>query len=96
MAVTKRCVVCGKLYQATANAKTCSPECKAERNRIINTEAHNRAYYRKKKKKEIEQYNSTYLDNEIQKAKEMGVSYGKYKAMQFLFREKAERMANKS
>ena len=94
MAITKRCVICGKLYQAKANSKVCSPECKDIRNRQINTKAHKRAYYEKKKLTDIEKCKSPYLDRDIKRAKELGLTYGKYKAMQFLFREKAEEVAN--
>jgi hypothetical protein len=34
------------------------------------------------------------LDRDIAKAKELGISYGEYKARQFLFKEMAERKAN--
>ncbi len=34
--ITKKCVVCGKLFEMNRNKKTCSPECSAERHRYVN------------------------------------------------------------
>lgn len=94
MAVIKKCVVCGKLYQARANSKTCSPECKKINNRIVNNKAHMKNYYDYKRINELKGCKSELLDIEIEKARQMGITYGQYKARQFLFRQKAEEVAN--
>lgn len=69
MATFKKCLVCGKEYQAKANSKSCSPECK----KLLPTISK-------------KNYNSDFLDIESQKAKDMGLTYGQYKAKQFLER----------
>lgn len=78
MATIKKCLVCGKEYQAKANSKTCSPECK----KLLPTIA--------------QQKHNTggLLEHESQKARDMGLTYGQYKARQYLFRQKVKEVAN--
>lgn len=77
--VLKKCVTCGKEFLARANTKTCSKECSRLRNKA------------RKHQKAKEQPT---LDRDIAKAKVLGISYGEYKARQFLLKEMAERKAN--
>lgn len=78
--VLRKCVTCGKEFIARANTKTCSKECSRLRKNKLNK-------HQKAKEKPT-------LDRDIAKAKELGISYGEYKARQFLFKEMAERKAN--
>lgn len=94
MAVIKRCVVCGKTYTATCNSKTCSIECRQINNKKTHAKGKNKCYYDNKRKKELKEVQANTLDHDIAMAKQMGISYGKYKAKQFLFREQAEKVAN--
>lgn len=94
MAVNKKCVVCGKIYQARTNSKTCSEECKKIRYRQVNTRAHKAMYHNNKRLNGIDGYRAVSLESDNEKARKMGLTYGQYKAMQFLFRQKAEEVAN--
>ena len=82
MAVTKRCVVCNKLFQGNTSSKTCSLECRKINNRKVNNAAHRVMYHRKKRLSQIARYKSNSLDTDLRRARELGISYGQYKAMQ--------------
>ena len=84
MAVTKRCVVCGKLYQARTNSKTCSLDCRKIRNRKINNANHVRRYHEMIIKNDLAKCKSDNMKMDINKANELGMSYGRYKALQYL------------
>ena len=84
MAVTKRCVVCGKLYQARTNSKTCSLDCRKIRNRKINNANHFRRYHTMKIENDLAKYKSDTMEIDINKANELEMSYGRYKALQYL------------
>jgi hypothetical protein len=85
---TKKCVICGKEFTTNHNQITCSVECSKERKRELNRTYH-RTYVKPK-----EVLPKANLDEEIAKANKLGISYGEYKARQFLFREKAKELAD--
>ena len=68
---TKKCVICGKEYKSiSVRALTCGKECR--------NEYHRRKY---RKKRSIKTCRNSTLDDVLGKAREAGVSYGKYVAM---------------
>lgn len=82
--VKKECEICGKtFYRTTPTAKRqfCSEECK---------EVHLKKYRATRgkelrQKRESNKKNKTkHLDDEIDKAREMGLSYGQYKAKKYI------------
>ncbi len=83
--VTRKCIICGKLFEARANTITCSVKCRKINNRKVNNHNHEKAYREKMKlQKELENCRSPFLDIDIANAHKRGISYGKYKAMQYL------------
>lgn len=67
----KKCVICGKTYESTsARALTCGKPCRNE-------------YQRRKdrEKKSVKTCRNSTLDDVLRKAREAGMSYGKYVAM---------------
>ena len=68
---TKKCVICGKEYKSiSVRALTCGKDCRNE--------------YRRRKdreKRSVKTCRNSTLDNVLGKAREAGMSYGKYVAM---------------
>ena len=68
---TKKCIICGKLFETICGrALTCGKDCRNE--------------YRRRKdreKRSIKTCRNSTLDDVLGKAREAGVSYGKYVAM---------------
>lgn len=91
--VLRKCVTCGKEFMARANTKTCSKECSRLRKNKLNYQYQMGCAVYKARKHQKAKEKPT-LDRDIAKAKELGISYGEYKARQFLFKEMAERKAN--
>lgn len=82
--VLKKCVVCGKTFQAVKHNITCSVECRQTNKRLVNNKNHYRAYHGKKRvMKDMSTCKSVNLNSDIIKAKEMGLSYGQFKALQY-------------
>lgn len=73
-----KCIICGKQFMYDKGRKyTCSEPCKAERNRRDNL-----VYIREKRaenKPKPKKVKSD-LNKDLKKARELGMSYGKYKA----------------
>lgn len=94
--VTRKCVICGKVFETKGSCKTCSIECRQANDKEMRKKYRKIRYEREKQAKRVKEKKSDsgLLDKEIAKAKALGMSYGKYKAMQFVFREKAEKVAN--
>ena len=61
----KSCVICGEYFSAWGEERTCSEECK-------------RLYTKLKKRKNTTTKINTAVNDFAKKAKEMGMSYGKY------------------
>lgn len=93
MAVTRTCVICGKYFQAKSSAITCSVECRKINNKNINNEWHNKKYHTKKRDDYLSSCKSTELDSDVAIAKQLGMTYGKYKAQQFIQQEREIRNA---
>lgn len=75
---TKKCEVCGKAYETTiTRKKTCSEECSKELHR--RRKKNNKKIKKEEKEKKIT--NAKLLEDDVKKAKEMGISYGMYKAL---------------
>lgn len=68
---TKKCVICGKEYKSiSVRALTCGKDCRNE--------------YRRRKdreKRSVKTCRNSTLDDVLGKAREAGMSYGKYVAM---------------
>lgn len=69
----KNCAYCGKKFVTKTNTKTCSVKCRAALYR-------NRDTCDKKKVKGS-------LEDDLKSARELGISYGMYKANQYLARQ---------
>ena len=67
---TKKCVICGKEYKSiSVRALTCGKDCR-------------NAYNREKRREQREKTHSNgNLNDVLEKAREAGLSYGKYVAM---------------
>ena len=68
---TKKCIICGKIYESiSARALTCGKQCRNE-------------YHRRKdrEKRSVKTCRNSTLDDVLKKAREAGMSYGKYVAM---------------
>lgn len=79
----KKCAVCGKTFYRTlptVKGMFCSEECKRYHR---NTYARQREKEEKQKRKN-EKKKSKHLDEEIDKARELGLSYGQYKARKYI------------
>ena len=80
MTYNKTCACCGKGFISDRkNGRFCSAECR----NIIKSKEKAERYRRKKEEKaedEIEEVKET-LAETVQKARDMGMSYGQYKAM---------------
>ena len=67
---TKKCIICGKSFETICGrALTCGKDCR---------NAYNREKRRKKKEKT---HNNGNLNDVLEKARKVGMSYGKYVAM---------------
>lgn len=67
---TKKCIICGKIYESiSARALTCGKQCRNE-------------YHRRKdrEKRSVKTCRNSTLDDVLKKAREAGMSYGKYVA----------------
>lgn len=81
------CPICGKDFEPPHyNNKTCGPECAKERHRLLKNEAIRAMKQEKAKKKKIE---PAWKVNE--KARKLGMSYGKYELMKQLEAQRKER-----
>lgn len=66
----KQCIICGKEFETIAAAAlTCGKQCRNERNRKIHEERRNQTH------------NNSDISSVLEKAREAGMSYGKYIAM---------------
>ena len=83
----KKCIICGNTYECRGNSLTCSAECRKIRHRNVNNEWHRKNFPVAKTKRKLKDFHSGGLDDDIRKARELDISYGKYKAEQFLARE---------
>ena len=78
MTYNKTCAYCGKEFLSNRkNGRFCSPECRE----IIRNESNKQRYYRKKAEAEQRIEVKENLAETVQKARDMGMSYGQYKAM---------------
>ena len=69
---TKKCVICGKEYKSiSVRALTCGKQCR--------NEYHRRKY---REKRSIKTCNNNSISEVLEKAREAGLSYGKYVAME--------------
>lgn len=69
---TKKCVICGKEYKSiSVRALTCGKQCR--------NEYHRRKY---REKRSIKTCNNNSISEVLEKAREAGMSYGKYVAME--------------
>lgn len=75
MRTIRKCVVCGKAYEATYNSKYCGVECR----QIMNSELQKKWREEKAKPKKPRKKKETVVDIAA-KAKEMGLTYGQYVA----------------
>lgn len=79
----RKCAYCGKPFIAIrANAKYCSLKCRDDQQKINQSvwhKAHNNAKKNGHKTRESEA-----LNDKIRSAREAGMSYGKYVAMQYI------------
>lgn len=81
----KECEICGsEFYSQTARQKVCSHECFLERARRTSRKA---TREKNETKKEAEE-RALSLDEKIAKARELGISYGKYVALKHAKRTK--------
>lgn len=77
MKYNKTCAYCGKEFETNRkNGRFCSPKCRE----IIRNESNKQRYYRKKAEAESIEVKEN-LAETVQKARNMGMSYGQYKAM---------------
>ena len=73
----KKCETCGKTFETTmTRKKTCSEECSRELHKI-----RCRNYSPTKKNERKKEDNAKLISDDARKARELGVSYGMYKAM---------------
>lgn len=76
----KYCAVCGKeFYTHTSKVICCSDECQEERSKVLASQR--RA---KKRNDKTKTYHRPSLDNEIDEARKLGMTYGQYKAMKYI------------
>lgn len=83
----KNCIVCGKSFEPQSiNTKSCSQECRMERNRITSAAGHARKRERaaqiKRAEAEKAQKKPLTIAQTLDLARKAGMSYGKYVAMQ--------------
>ena len=68
-AYKKKCIICGKEFETiSAAALTCGTQCRNERSRKIHEERRNQTH------------NNSDISSVLEKAREAGMSYGKYVA----------------
>lgn len=79
--MTKKCIICQKPFEAKGKAKCCSPECVKELRRKYSREYARKTYEVKLKKSKK---GVSTLDEDIRHAREQGITYGEYKAKQYL------------
>ena len=77
--IDRNCAMCGKLFKACGNTRTCSARCSYEQMKIKQKEMSKR---RNEKRRETrnKKPESTLLEMQ-QKAREAGMSYGMYMAV---------------
>lgn len=79
MVKTKKCEICGEIFLTyRKDSKYCSDDCRAEANRRRGQERHERDRNKKKQKP------MSTLAETNQRAREAGMSYGKYVGLQWL------------
>lgn len=79
MEVKVNCIMCGKTFTAKrSDAKCCSKHCKNERMKVTARERR-----KAMKNEKAEKQNNTLIET-VSKARELGMSYGKYKAMLYM------------
>ena len=82
----KKCEICGVKFEThRKNAKYCSDACRKEANRKNNAEK-NKSPYEKKEERRLD-----HLAEINQRAREAGMSYGKYVGMLYLEEMKRRR-----
>jgi len=70
-----KCVICGKSFIYNRGKKTtCSDECARERNRITSREYKREMTAKRKEPKKVK----SDLNNDLQAARKLGMSYGNY------------------
>lgn len=83
--VKKNCSMCGKTFyrtQATAKAHLCSDECKRKHRQIY--QATRGKQLKEEKKASAAEIKNSNLDKEVDRARELGLSYGQYKAQKYI------------
>lgn len=90
--MVKQCIICGMTFESSHNAKTCSRECGLE-NKRRNARKSQKANYVPSLRRPLraQDLKAKDLDKDIAEAKKQDISYGEYKARQFLAEEKASR-----
>lgn len=94
------CEVCGKVFLTNRSEnKTCSPECRHERDLRVKRENHRKFREAMKEDNAIKRVTQKQkkvesLTEVHRKAREAGMSYGKYMEMQFLQQLQEERERN--
>ena len=84
---TRVCAMCGKVFELkNHNMVTCSAECKNKRRKLLYEEKRKEQMAKKKKSARLE---PTWKINE--KARAMGMSYGKYQLMMQMEAQRRER-----
>lgn len=72
-----KCIYCGKMFLQTAkNQKLCSDYCREEQRKIRDKQ--------RQERRKLERDKKTSLVRKNQKARELGMSYGKYQAKLFM------------
>ena len=78
----KRCEICKKEFETKhPNRLTCSQKCSKELHRIRNREYKRQSKGGKKVVRKNEALNTKLIVDDARKARELGISYGMYKAM---------------
>lgn len=85
--VKKECSVCGKTFyrtQATAKAHLCSDECKRKHRQIYQATRGKELKEQKMFAENKSAEKNASLDKAVDRARELGLSYGQYKAQQYI------------
>ena len=87
--ILKNCVICGNVFETThVRATLCSDACKRKYHLRKNKECYDRNKHKwgksNKKSQDIKVSNADLIAEDARKAKELGMSYGMYKAMKLM------------